>query len=87
MLVFVIFELSKINYARTLIFIPDGDQIVSKTYRTRVEGENTRLRHYLARLHRQTLCYSKWVKMLENSLPLLIHYLKFKDVPVPYTFA
>ena len=69
------------------IFIPDGDQIVSKTYRTRVEGENTRLRHYLARLHRQTLCYSKWVKMLENSLPLLIHYLKFKDVPVPYTFA
>ncbi len=25
--------------------------------------------------------------MLENSLPLLIHYLKFKDVPVPYTFA
>ena len=25
---------------------------------TRVEGENTRLRHYLARLHRKTLCYS-----------------------------
>jgi hypothetical protein len=22
------------------------------------EGENTRLRHYLARLHRKTLCYS-----------------------------
>lgn len=30
-------------------FIPDGDQIVSKTYMTRVESENTRLRHYLAR--------------------------------------
>ncbi len=28
------------------IFIPNGDQIVSKTYRTRVEGENTRLSHY-----------------------------------------
>jgi insertion element IS1 protein InsB len=27
------------------IFIPDGDQIVSKTYMTRVEGENTRLCH------------------------------------------
>ena len=26
-------------------FIPDGDQIVCKTYMTRVEGENTRLRH------------------------------------------
>ncbi len=49
-------------------FILDGDQIISKTanraggylqlasggfaYMTRVEGENTRLRHYLARLHR-----------------------------------
>ena len=44
-------------------FIPDGDQIVSKTYMIRVEGENTRLRHYLARLHRKTLCYSKSVEM------------------------
>ena len=26
-------------------FIPDGDLIVSKTYMTRVEGENTRQRH------------------------------------------
>ena len=28
------------------IFIPDGDPIICKTYMTRVEGENTRLRHY-----------------------------------------
>lgn len=35
------------------------DHIVSKTYMTRVEGENTRLRHYLARLRRKTLCYSR----------------------------
>jgi IS1 family transposase len=47
-------------------FIPDGDQIISKTYRTRVEGENTRLRHYLARLHRKTLCYSKSEQMLRH---------------------
>ena len=64
-------------------YIPDGDQIVCKTYMTRVEGENTRLRHYLARLHRKTLCYSKSVEMLKNSIRLLIHYLKFWDVPVP----
>jgi IS1 family transposase len=64
-------------------FIPAGDQIVSKTYMTRVEGENTRLRHYLARLHRQTLCYSKSIEMLKHSLRLLLHYLKFRDVPVP----
>ena len=40
-------------------FIAAEDQIVSKTYMTRVEVENTRLRHYLARLHRKTLCYSR----------------------------
>ncbi|MEM1369702.1 MAG: IS1 family transposase [Cyanobacteria bacterium P01_H01_bin.15] len=64
-------------------FIPDGDQIVSKTYMTRVERENTRLRHYLARLHRKTLCYSKSVDMLKHSIRLLIHYLKFGEVPIP----
>ena len=66
------------------MFIPDGDPIICKTYMTRVEGENTRLRHYLARLHRQTLCYSKSVEMLKHSIRLVIHYLKFWDVPVPY---
>lgn len=64
-------------------FIPEGDQIVSKTYMTRVEGENTRLRHYLARLHRKTLCYSKSEEMLRHSVKLLLHYLKFWDVPIP----
>ena len=64
-------------------YIPNGDQIVCKTYMTRVEGENTRLRHYLARLHRKTLCYSKSVEMLKHSIRLLIHYLKFWDVPIP----
>jgi insertion element IS1 protein InsB len=63
-------------------FIPDGDQIVSKTYMTRVEGENTRLRHYLARLHRKTLCYYKSVEMLTYSIRLLLYYLKFHDVPI-----
>ena len=66
------------------MFIPDGDPIICKIYMTRVEGENTRLRHYLARLHRKTLCYSKSVEMLKHSIRLVIHYLKFWDVPVPY---
>lgn len=64
-------------------FIPEGDQIISKTYMIRVEGENTRVRHYLARLHRKTLCYSKSEEMLRHSVRLLLHYLKFWDVPVP----
>ena len=63
-------------------FIEEGDHIVSKTYMTRVEGENTRLRHYLARLHRKTLCYSKSVEMLKHSLRLLLHYLKYWSIPV-----
>lgn len=67
-------------------FIPNEDQIISKNYMTRVEGENTRLRHYLARLHRKTLCYSKSLEMLKHSIRLLIHYLKFKDIPIPYRF-
>lgn len=63
-------------------FIDSGDQIASKTYMTRVEGENTRLRHYLARLHRKTLCYSKSVDMLKYSIRLLLHYLKYREIPM-----
>jgi insertion element IS1 protein InsB len=29
------------------------------------------------------LCYSKSVEMLKHSIRLLVHYLKFGDVPVP----
>ena len=64
-------------------FIKDADHIVNKTYMTRVEGENTRLRHYLARLHRKTLCYSKSVEMLNLSVRLVVYYLKHKNVPLP----
>jgi IS1 family transposase len=53
-------------------FIPEGDQMVCKTYMTRVEGENTRLRHYLARLHRKMLGYAKSVEMLTHSVRLLL---------------
>ena len=63
-------------------YIEPEDHLVCKTYMTRVEGENTRLRHYLARLHRKTLCYSKSLDMLKYSIRLLLFYLKFKTVPV-----
>ena len=49
---------------------------------TRVEGENTRLRHYLARLKRKTLCYSKSEQMLRLSIKLLLHYLHYKTIPL-----
>jgi hypothetical protein len=47
-----------------------------------VEGENSRLRHYLARLHRKTFYYSKSVEMLELSIRLLIYYLKHREIPM-----
>ncbi|MBD2066311.1 IS1 family transposase, partial [Leptolyngbya sp. FACHB-671] len=59
----------------------DGDHLVSKTAMTRVEGENSRLRHHLARLHRKTFCYSKSIEMLQASIRLLIYYLKHRQVP------
>ena len=61
-------------------FINPEDHLICKTYMTRVEGENTRLRHYLARLHRKTLCYSKSLDMLKYSIRLLLHYLRFRTV-------
>lgn len=64
-------------------FIDLTDHLVSKTYMTRVENENSRWRHYLARLHRKTFCYSKSVEMLELSVRLLLHYLKYKTIPLP----
>ncbi|CDN12574.1 Mobile element protein [Richelia intracellularis] len=63
-------------------FVEPGDHIISKTYMTRVEGKNTRLRHYLSRLHRKTLCYSKSVDMLQHSIRLLLYYFKYIKIPV-----
>lgn len=62
---------------------PKRHKVLPKTQLTKVEGENTRLRHYLARLHRATLCYSKSTQMLKYSVRLLMHYLKLKQVLVP----
>jgi hypothetical protein len=50
-------------------YINPEDHIVSKTYMTRVEGENTRLRHYLA----MNMCNANsWVGR---------EYAQFTDVP------
>jgi IS1 family transposase len=61
-------------------FISNEDHIVSKTYMTLVMCENIRFRHYLARLHRKTFCYSKSEEMLKLSIRLVIHYLKYGSV-------
>lgn len=71
------------GYAVYPQFIDELDHIVSQPSMTRVEGKNTRLRHYLARLHRKNLCYSKSVEMLKFSIRLLLYYLQHRTVPLP----
>ncbi|MBT7203373.1 MAG: IS1 family transposase, partial [Deltaproteobacteria bacterium] len=53
-------------------FIPHAKHYAGKTFTTQIESLNCRLRHYLARLHRKMLCYSKSKTMLEVSLKLRI---------------
>ena len=73
-------HLSTMGYGTDMLkayenFIPHAKYYAGKTFTTQIESLNCRLRHYLARLHRKTLCYSKSKTMLEVSLKLLIHKL------------
>jgi len=49
---------------------------ITKSETCLVESWNCRLRHYLARLHRKTLCYSKSLEALRTAVLLLV----YKDI-------
>jgi len=53
--------------------LPPEKHLVGKAHTFTVEGKNSQLRHYLARFHRRTKCYSKAVHMIFDSLTLLAH--------------
>ena len=53
-------------------FIPKDKHHQSKAETYTVEGYNSLLRHFLARLKRKTKCYSKSIDMLYYSILLLI---------------
>jgi IS1 family transposase len=53
-------------------FIPKENHVQSKAETYTIEGYNSLLRHFLARLKRRTKCYSKTVEMLYYSILLLI---------------
>jgi insertion element IS1 protein InsB len=53
-------------------FVPKEKHIQSKKETFTVEGYNSLLRHFLARLRRNTKCYSKSEKMLYYSVLLLM---------------
>ncbi len=54
-------------------FIPEKDHIQSKAETYTIEGYNSLFRHFLARMRRQSICYTKSVRMLELSILLLMH--------------
>ena len=53
-------------------FVPKDKHIQSKAHTYTVEGYNSLLRHFLARMRRKSKCYSKSKEMLEHSIKLLI---------------
>ncbi len=52
--------------------IPDRLLFQTKRLTHNIESLNSRVRHYLARFHRRTFCYSKQAEMVELSLYLLL---------------
>lgn len=52
-------------------FIPSSQHTQSKAETYTVEGLNSVMRQFVARLHRKTKCYTKSLRMLELSLILL----------------
>ncbi len=48
--------------------------VLDKSQTYAVEGNNAELRHYLARLHRSTRCYSKCMEALKRSIDLFAHF-------------
>jgi insertion element IS1 protein InsB len=54
--------------------IPKGKHIQTKAATFTVDGYNSLVRHFLARMRRKSKCYSKKLKMLSLSFLLLIHY-------------
>ena len=52
-------------------FVPSQKHIQTKAETFSVEGKNNIIRHYLARFHRKTHCYSKSEEMVNISLALL----------------
>ncbi len=55
-------------------FISETIHTQSKAKTYTVEGYNSILRHFLARLRRKTKCYTKSLEMLKYSVILLMKY-------------
>jgi insertion element IS1 protein InsB len=68
------------DHYRAYNILPQDHHIRSKAHTFTVESKNSQIRHYLARFHRRTKCYSKAVHMVIATLTIffnrqLIHKL------------
>ena len=48
--------------------VPKNMHVETKAETAAIEGLNSRIRHYLARFHRKTFCYSKATHMVKATL-------------------
>ncbi len=55
-------------------FLPETIHTQSKAETYTIEGYNSILRHFLARLRRKTKCYTKSLEMLKYFVLLLMKY-------------
>lgn len=62
--------------------VPPEQLIQSKKETFTIEGQNSLMRHFLARLHRKTFCYSKSIEMLQYSLNLFLYRRNYKSLPL-----
>ena len=50
--------------------VPEERHIQTKAETCAIESLNSRIRHYLARFHRKTFCYSKAIHMVQATLTI-----------------
>jgi insertion element IS1 protein InsB len=61
------------DHYRAYNILPEDRHIRSKAHTYTVEAKNAQIRHYLARFHRRTKCYSKAVHMVVATLILFFN--------------
>ena len=75
---------------RRLVYAPGlYTPMPDKSQTFRVEGDNAELRHYLARLHRQSRCFSRCIHALRRAIKLFVfawnrrqlHHQRFPNYP------
>jgi hypothetical protein len=54
--------------------------VLNKSQTFSVEGDNAELRHYLARLHRSTRCFSKSLEALRRAVDLFVYFWNVRQL-------